>query len=129
MKLQSTNPEDAPLIDPSMFAHEENLAEPVQVVLISVNICHQPALFLGDEITPGASVKDIAGLKSFPRENDILCFHPVGTCRMGDPTRVSDVSTLVVDTALGVRGIAALRVADTSVIHLRSLLATPTNQL
>ena len=87
-------------------------------VLIVRNICSQPAMkeFIDNELYPGPAIASRDELRKFIRNNVFLEYHPVGTCRMGDPTRVPNASLVVVDTSLRVRGIAALRVLDSSVM-------------
>ena len=65
----------------------------------------QPA----DEFQPGAAVKTDAEIEQWVRAKCETIYHPVGSCRMG-----SDAEA-VVDPALRVRGIAALRVVDASI--------------
>ncbi len=67
------------------------------------------------EVRPGPDVVGDAALREHIRETAQTCWHPVGTCRMGnDPDAV-------VDEALRVHGVAGLRVADASVLpHLVS---------
>ncbi|EQD35675.1 protein containing Glucose-methanol-choline oxidoreductase, partial [mine drainage metagenome] len=64
----------------------------------------------GREIYPGADARDSAALTEFIRRKAETIYHPVGTCRMGQD------DAAVVDAALRVRGIEALRVVDASVI-------------
>jgi choline dehydrogenase-like flavoprotein len=64
----------------------------------------------GREIFPGADAQDSAALTAFIRRKAETIYHPVGTCRMGQD------NDAVVDAALRVRGIEALRVVDASVI-------------
>ena len=58
-------------------------------------------------------------LKSYIRETGDTIFHPVGTCKMG-----TDVQA-VVDRRLRVRGVAALRVIDASIMP--TITSGPTN--
>ena len=52
------------------------------------------------------------GWLDYVRARTALCYHPIGTCRMG-----SDAEA-VVDPSLRVAGIDALRVVDASVMPL-----------
>jgi choline dehydrogenase len=72
----------------------------------------EPALanVISREQLPGAEVQSDAALLEYCRERSASQYHPVGTCRMG-----SDADA-VVDTALRVRGVTALRVADASIM-------------
>jgi choline dehydrogenase len=79
---------------------------------LSREILAQPAFapYRGEEIFPGAQVRDEAALVDFIRHKAETVYHPVGTCRMGaDPAAV-------VDPQLRVRGIEGLRVVDASVM-------------
>ncbi len=69
------------------------------------------APFIEAEYLPGPeAAADEAGLLAHARRSGTTIFHPSGTCRMGgDPESV-------VDTALRLRGIGGLRVADASIM-------------
>ena len=58
------------------------------------------------EIAPGPAVRERAQIEAHIRATLVTVHHACGTCRMGD----------VVDAALRVRDIDALRVVDASVI-------------
>jgi choline dehydrogenase len=64
----------------------------------------------GAEVFPGAEARDDAALAAFIRRKAETIYHPVGTCRIGRD------AAAVVDSALRVRGIEALRVVDASVM-------------
>jgi 4-pyridoxate dehydrogenase len=66
--------------------------------------------FIARESAPGPAQRSDAELDAFIRRTAITVHHPAGTCRMG-----SDRDA-VVDPALRVRGLEALRVVDASVI-------------
>ena len=62
------------------------------------------------ETTPGDGDDSDEALLDFARREGIACFHPIGTCRMGnDPMAV-------VDERLRVHGLKGLRVVDASVM-------------
>jgi choline dehydrogenase len=88
---------------------------------LSREIFAQPAFapYRGEEIYPGADVRDEAGLTDFIRRKAETVYHPVGTCRMGSDPRS------VLDPQLRVRGIEGLRVVDASVMP--SLIGGNTN--
>lgn len=65
-----------------------------------------------EEVEPGAAVTTDRDLEAFIRANADTIYHLAGTCRMGPD---SDAAA-VVDPALRVRGIEALRVADASIM-------------
>ena len=84
----------------------------VECAKISREIFAQPAFdaYRGAPIFPARSDLSDAELVGFIRAKAETVYHPVGSCRMG-----SD-ATAVVDPALRVRGIEALRVVDASVM-------------
>jgi choline dehydrogenase len=67
------------------------------------------ARFLDRPWTPGPAPSD-ADLTEHLRRNTQTLYHPVGTCAMGSG------EAAVVDPALRVRGVEALRVVDASVM-------------
>jgi choline dehydrogenase len=84
----------------------------VQAVRLSREILRQPAFkdWRAGEMFPGEDARDEAALAEFVRRKAETIYHPVGTCRMGADDRA------VVDPQLQVRGVAALRVVDASVM-------------
>jgi choline dehydrogenase len=76
------------------------------------NIMSQPAMtpYIAAEYEPGPQVESDAALLEYIREKAFTIYHPSCTCRMGGDTGA------VVDDRLRVRGLAALRVIDASVM-------------
>jgi choline dehydrogenase len=68
------------------------------------------ARFAPEEWLPGPAVATDADLARAAGDLGTTIFHPVGTCRMGVDRHA------VVDDRLRVRGVAALRVIDASVM-------------
>ena len=85
------------------------------------DIANQPALanFMVEEVLPGSTVTSDEELLADVRARGIANYHPVGSCRMG-----SEVDSAT-DARLRVHGIAALRIADASVMP--SIIAGNTN--
>jgi choline dehydrogenase len=112
IRLKSTNPRDAPLIDPAYFADPADLAHLVQGVRQSRDIASTAPLsrFVVKEIHPGPACMSDEAIRDKIRADVNTIFHPVGTCKMG-----SD-GAAVVDAQLRVRGIGGLRVADASIM-------------
>jgi len=111
LRLASTDPFDAPLIDPNYLAEPRDLATLVAgMELVRETVAH-PAVAreVGREVLPGADHvgSDVA---EYVRRNASGVYHPVGTCRMGTDERA------VVDPALRVLGVEGLRVADASIM-------------
>jgi 4-pyridoxate dehydrogenase len=75
---------------------------------LAAQVPFQP--FIERETAPGTDQRSDAELDAFIRRTAITVHHPAGTCRMGLDAQA------VVDPALRVRGLEALRVVDASVI-------------
>jgi choline dehydrogenase len=73
-----------------------------------------PALarYSPQEIKPGVQFQSDEELARLAGDIGTTIFHPVGTCKMGR----ADDAMAVVDARLRVHGVAALRVADASVM-------------
>jgi len=111
LRLASTDPFAAPLIDPNYLAEPRDLTTLVAgMELVRETLTH-PAISreVSREVLPG-SATNAAGLADFIRRNASGVYHPVGTCRTGTDERA------VVDPALRVRGVEGLRVADASIM-------------
>ena len=103
IRLRSSDPFDAPAIDPRYLADPEDLQVVVRGIELARQIATMPAFdgIVGEELEPGD-----APLEEWIRSRAHTLYHPVGTCRLGD----------VVDAELRVRGLEGLRVVDASVI-------------
>lgn len=112
IRLASTNPLDAPLVDPNYFAALSDLERLVQGVRIAREIFATKALapWVKAERTPGTTAQTDAELQEAIRQQAISQWHPAGSCRMG----LDDNSA--VDPELRVHGVEGLRVVDTSVM-------------
>lgn len=111
VRLASTDPFTAPLIDPNYLAEPRDLTTLVAgMELVRETLAHKAiAREVGREVLPGSDQNGV-DLAEFVRRNASGVYHPVGTCRMGTDERA------VVDPALRVRGVAGLRVADASIM-------------
>lgn len=112
VKIASSDPNAAPLIDPQYFSDADDLRVLRAGLRLSREIVAQKAYdsFRGSEYAPGASATSDADLDGYIRKNANSLYHPVGTCRMGQD------ELAVVDPQLRVRGISNLRVIDASVM-------------
>ena len=108
--IRSSNPDEPPLIRPNWLATENDRKAAVAVAHFMRNLMSRPALrtYVGEELTPGPSVKDDEGLLNSYARFGSTANHAVGTCSMGT----------VVDERLRVRGVENLRVCDISVVPL-----------
>ena len=121
VRLKSTNHADALLIVPRYQSTEQDRRNAVagfrrvrEIVganpLARMVVCeHEP----GDKVSNSEDV--LTWVRRRARASSI--FHPVGTCKMGPETD----KEAVVDSALRVKGIAALRVVDGAIMpHITS---------
>ena len=112
VRIKSSDPLAAPAIRYAFLRSEYDK----QAILYGIRMCrkiaHQPALrdFMVEEVLPGAGCDSDDDLLADVRARAVANYHPVGTCRMGP------ASDSVTDARLRVHGIAALRVADASVM-------------
>ncbi|WP_280269007.1 GMC family oxidoreductase [Nocardia wallacei] len=111
VRLASTDPFTAPLIDPNYLAEPRDLTTLVAgMELVREAVAHGAvAPEVGREVLPGSG-RTGADLAEFVRRNASGVYHPVGTCRMGTDERA------VVDPELRVHGVDGLRVADASIM-------------
>ncbi len=102
--VASADPAAPPTIRPNYLATEEDRRVAVEAVRITRRIVAQPALapYRPEEVRPGPE----ADLASAVGDIGTTIFPPAGTAAMG----------AVVDPALRVKGVAALRVIDASVM-------------
>jgi choline dehydrogenase len=112
--IRSTDPTDAPVIEPRYLSAEIDRRILVAGVRMLRRIYGQPSFreLFDAEMLPGASCKYDEDLLDFARKAGGTVFHCVGTCRMGD----ADDPGAVVDAELRVRGVDGLRVVDASVM-------------
>ncbi|XXX74783.1 GMC oxidoreductase [Sorangium sp. So ce134] len=110
--LSSSNPADAPLIDPNYLSAPSDLPRCIDALQFARSIGNASALsdWRLQEVFPGPNVRTRHELAEHVRSTAGTCFHYAGTCKMG----VDGMS--VVDPSLKVRGVKNLRVIDASVI-------------
>lgn len=112
--LASNNIQHKPRIEAGYLSDSDgfDMQVMVEAVKISRKILAQPAFdkFRGNETFPGQQVQSDQEIKAFIRDKAESIYHPVGTCKMGDP---SD-KLAVVDNQCRVLGIQGLRVVDAS---------------
>jgi choline dehydrogenase len=108
------DPALAPRIAPRYLSTEGDRRVAADSLRLTRRIVAQPALapFKPREVKPGPQFETDEELARLAGDIGTTIFHPVGTCRMGpegDPLAV-------LDARLRVRGVAALRVVDASVM-------------
>jgi choline dehydrogenase len=112
VRIASSDPLVAPLIDPNYFADPEDMRTARAALRLARELISMPAFdeFRGPEYAPGVGVQSDSDLDEFIRDTALSIYHAVGTCRMGtDPMAV-------VDPQLRVHGVDNLRVVDASVM-------------
>lgn len=111
--LKSTDPNDAPIIDPAYFSDPVDMKKYIKAFrLVNQKLTTTEALKGYTEVVEPAVDADDATIEAHIRNTATTVFHPAGTARMGS---LDDPMT-VVDPCLKVRGVEGLRVADASVL-------------
>src|SRR5262249_47602549 len=112
VRLASSDPAVAPLIDPAYCREAGDLDALVASIRHARAILHAPPFqpLLTRALFPRPDVRtDLEGAE-YVRRSAITTYHPVGTCKMG----VDEAA--VVDPCLRVRGLEGLRVIDSSIM-------------
>jgi len=112
IRLKSSDPRDAPIIDPRFLSEPSDLEALADSVAVSADIVQNGEMkqFLEKIIDRDVIRSDRKVLKNWVRNTAETVYHPVGTCRMGND------EGSVVDSALQVRGVENLRVADAAIM-------------
>ena len=109
---RSTDPAEAPEIRANYLAHETDRDVTVRLLKMLRRIADQPAMraVIVREVRPADEARTDDELLDYARRTGSTCWHPTGTCRMGQGPDA------VVDPTLKVIGLEGLRVADHSVV-------------
>ncbi|CTQ57256.1 MAG: GMC family oxidoreductase N-terminal domain-containing protein [Roseibium album] len=112
VRLQSANPNDAPLIDPNYLQDPRDREMSIRGLKLTQEILAQGPLehFIKAERLPGPGVKTDEDYFNFICEHSKTSHHPAGTCRMGPDDKA------VLDPRLRFKGLDRLRVIDASVM-------------
>lgn len=112
VRITSADPYARPVLDPGYYTDERDVRVALAGIETARAIARSAALvpWGAEEVAPGPEVTDAEALAWYARTSVASYCHPVGTCALGE----DEVS--VVDSALRVRGLEGLRVADGSVI-------------
>ncbi|MEU7019036.1 GMC family oxidoreductase N-terminal domain-containing protein [Streptomyces sp. NPDC046203] len=112
LRITSADPYARPVLDPGYFTDERDVHTTLHGIRVAREIARSSALAVWgpEEVAPGPEVTDAASLSVYARTAYTSYCHPVGTCALGED------EGSVVDSALRVRGLEGLRVADGSVI-------------
>lgn len=122
VRLASSNPFSAPLIDPAYFSDRNDLVSVVNAMSQSMGLIETIPQYMTYTAlpTPGCRFcndgnpvsRCISYLTCTAQQMTFTSWHPVGSCRMGNATSVD----AVVDERLRVRGFRRLRVIDSSIL-------------
>ncbi|MEO1451958.1 MAG: GMC oxidoreductase, partial [Bacteroidota bacterium] len=111
LRLQSNQADLPPLIDPRYFSAKEDLAVLLDGVKIALRLLQTQAFApFHKEISYPVDIHSDEALIQHILEKVETCYHPVGTCKMGQ----DEMS--VVDDQLRVHGVEGLRVVDASIM-------------
>jgi choline dehydrogenase len=110
--VRSADPLQPPAIRFSFLATEEDRRTAILAVRRAREIAAAAPLreVVAEELEPGPRVQSDEDILDYLRKTGQMTQHPVGTCKMGHDAMA------VVDERLRVHGIAALRVADASIM-------------
>lgn len=105
---------DDPAMDPRYLEAQEDVTAMLSALRLARRVVQQPALagYVRRETRPGIDVQSDEALLQYIRSCGQTSWHPIGTCKMGPDAD----SGAVVDAALRVRGVSALRVVDSSIM-------------
>ena len=112
VRLSSSEPADAPLIDPNSFADPYDLDRHIDGIKVTQEVGRTSAMrkLCRPSTSRAFGVKTRADYEALARANARSSYHPVGACKMGG----DDMA--VVDPFLRVHGIERLRVCDSSIM-------------
>lgn len=112
VQLASSNPSQAPLIDPNYLADDYDFEISVEGLKQSREMMAQPAMakYIKREHAEGGELKTKEDLQRYVRAFGRTSYHHVGTCKMGQD------DAAVVSPELKVYGVEGLRVCDSSVM-------------
>jgi choline dehydrogenase-like flavoprotein len=121
VRLASSDPTSAPLIDPNYWSEPYDLKMSLRGLEMAREIMGQRALkpYVQREVLPGAACQSGDDLFDYACRMAKTDHHPVGTCKMGH----DDMA--VVAPNLKVQGLEGLRVCDSSVMPL--IISSNTN--
>ncbi|MHA1524096.1 MAG: GMC family oxidoreductase [Alphaproteobacteria bacterium] len=112
VQLKDADPFSAPLIDPNFWSDPHDREMSLRGLRMVREMMQQKALkpLVQREVLPGPQVTSDEALADYAFRNAKTDHHPVGTCKMG----IDEMAVVAPD--LKVRGLAGLRVCDSSIM-------------
>lgn len=112
IRLASADPQTAPLIEPNLLGHPDDIETLVRCVELfrSITSARPFADLVSEVVEPSPDLRDREAITNYVRQRAGLAYHPAGTCRMGSGE--ADVVT----PDLRVRGVDNLWIADASIM-------------
>jgi len=110
--LRSADPFSPPEIRANYLSASSDAQHLLRALKLARELLSQSPMreLVADEHLPGRHLNTDSGLMDYIRQTASTCFHPCGTCRMGND------EDAVVSPDLRVRGVNGLRVVDASVM-------------
>jgi len=111
--ITSADPLNKPKIEFNYISTEQDRQDWRDCIRLTREILMQPAMddFRGEEIQPGIAITSDEAIDEWVKQNVESAYHPSCTCKMG----ADDDAMAVLDESCRVRGIAGLRVVDSSI--------------
>ncbi|WP_233151694.1 GMC family oxidoreductase, partial [Pelomonas sp. KK5] len=121
VRLRSADAAQMPIVRHQLLGDERDAKTLVEACKLMEKLFGTRAMkgTVVSDRAPSPRPQSDADWERYVRDHAMVCYHPVGTCRMG-----SDEAS-VVDPRLAVRGLQGLRVIDASVMP--SLISANTN--
>jgi choline dehydrogenase len=115
VRIRSIDPLEPPAMQPNYLSTVNDRSTLVAGIRLARKLAATRALapYVKAEYRPGSVAQSDDDLLEFAKNTGGTIFHPSGTCKMGDIERDP---LAVVDSALKVHGVSALRVVDCSVM-------------
>ncbi|MEM8887912.1 MAG: GMC family oxidoreductase N-terminal domain-containing protein [Bacteroidota bacterium] len=111
IRLNSNDPFAPPKIDPRYFEEKKDLDTMLEGARIARNLFFTRAFAQNrKQLAFPEAYKTDEDLKKHILEHVQSCYHPVGTCKMGND------EDAVVDSQLKIRGLEGIRIADASIM-------------
>lgn len=113
VRIRSTDPAHAPVIRFNYLSEQQDIEDWRAAIRLTREMLGQEALapYRGEEIQPGSTIESDAAIDAWVRANVESAYHPSCSVKMGD----DNDPMAVLDAECRVRGVAGLRVVDSSI--------------